>query len=170
MANVNDKDMKRQELPFERCELIKENDELRAYNFLYRLYFFKLLRELKALKKNPLKDKVGIKEVIYAERTTVIRFGDGSRSVVRCAKGDPYDARLGFALAMLKAILGAKEYKEIMRACVYENENYIARIKADKKSSAKKTAVKKSVKTAVKKSVKAVAKVSPKTVKKVGKK
>lgn len=169
MANVNDKNMNRQELPFEGCELVKENDELRAYNLLYRLYFFKLLRELKELKKRPLKDKVGIKEVIYAERTTVVRFGDGSRSVVRCAKGDPYDARLGFALAMLKAILGAKEYKELMRACVYENENYLVRTKADKankKPFAKKTAVKKPVKTVAKASVKT----SAKTVKKVGKK
>ena len=52
------------------------------------------------------KCKVTIKDVIFNPPATIILWNDGTKSVVKCQNGEPYDAEKGFALAYLKKLLG----------------------------------------------------------------
>lgn len=52
------------------------------------------------------KCKVAIKDVIFNPPATIILWNDGTKSVVKCQNGEPYDAEKGFALAYLKKLLG----------------------------------------------------------------
>lgn len=47
-----------------------------------------------------------IKDVIFNPPATIILWNDGTKSVVKCQNGEPYDAEKGFALAYLKKLLG----------------------------------------------------------------
>lgn len=49
-----------------------------------------------------------IKRVIFNPPATIILWTDGTKSVVKCQNGEPFDAEKGFALAYLKKLLGNK--------------------------------------------------------------
>lgn len=49
-----------------------------------------------------------IKKVIFNNPATIIMWTDGTKSVVKCQNGEPFDAEKGFALAYLKKLLGNK--------------------------------------------------------------
>lgn len=67
---------------------------------------------------NPL----AIKNVIFNPPATIILWNDGTKSVVKCQNGEPYDAEKGFALAYLKKLLGNGNTfnKEINKWVTYE--------------------------------------------------
>ena len=50
--------------------------------------------------------KPKIKRVIFNDPATIILWNDGTKSVVKCQNGEPFDAEKGFALAYLKKLLG----------------------------------------------------------------
>lgn len=54
------------------------------------------------------KTKPKIKKVIFNNPATIIMWTDGTKSVVKCQNGEPFDAEKGFALAYLKKLLGNK--------------------------------------------------------------
>lgn len=47
-----------------------------------------------------------VKKVIFNNPATIIMWTDGTKSVVKCQNGEPFDAEKGFALAYLKKLLG----------------------------------------------------------------
>ena len=48
-----------------------------------------------------------IKKVIFNKPATIILWEDGTKTVVKCQKGDKYDKQKGFAFALMKKIYGA---------------------------------------------------------------
>lgn len=53
-------------------------------------------------------NKPKIKRVIFNDPATIIMWTDGTKSVVKCQNGEPFDAEKGFVLAYLKKLLGNK--------------------------------------------------------------
>ena len=47
-----------------------------------------------------------VEKAIFNPPATVIIWNDGTKSVVKCQNGEPFDAEKGFALAYLKKLLG----------------------------------------------------------------
>ena len=63
-----------------------------------------------------------IKQAIFNPPATVILWDDGTKSVVKCQNGEPFDAEKGFVMAYLKKLLGNDNTfnKEITRWVDYE--------------------------------------------------
>ena len=49
-----------------------------------------------------------IKKVIFNDPATIVFWSDGSKTVVKCHDGEPYDAEKGLAMAISKKALGNK--------------------------------------------------------------
>ena len=49
-----------------------------------------------------------IKKVIFNDPATIVFWGDGTKTVVKCQEGDTYDKELGLAMAISKKHLGNK--------------------------------------------------------------
>ena len=47
-----------------------------------------------------------IKRVIFNDPVTIIKWKDGTKTVVKCQPGDVYDKEKGFVMAYLKKLLG----------------------------------------------------------------
>lgn len=61
-----------------------------------------------------------VKEVIFNKPATIIKWMDGTKTVVKCQSGDEYDPEKGFTMAYLKKLLGNdntfnKEIKQWVR-------------------------------------------------------
>ena len=63
-----------------------------------------------------------VKRAIFNPPATVILWDDGTKSVVKCQNGEPFDAEKGFVMAYLKKLLGNDNTfnKEITRWVDYE--------------------------------------------------
>lgn len=58
-------------------------------------------------KENTMTEKYAIpsiKKVIYNPPATIVYWGDGTKTVVKCCKADIYDAEKGFAMAVIKKL------------------------------------------------------------------
>lgn len=65
-----------------------------------------------------------IKDVIFNEPATIVKWSDGSKTVVKCCEGDTFDPEKGLAMAISKKALGdLKEVKK--RTKEYEKEQSI---------------------------------------------
>lgn len=51
--------------------------------------------------------KEAIKKVIYNDAATIILWKDGTKTIVRCMGGEPYDAYYGFCACVCKKIFGS---------------------------------------------------------------
>lgn len=60
-----------------------------------------------------------IKDVIFNNPATIIKWNDGSKTIVKCAKDETYNKSTGLAMCMLKKMLGNK-YKKIFKYWVGE--------------------------------------------------
>lgn len=125
------------------CELLERINELEVENALLFNYLLALSEKHIATKEmlNEIGEGVkpdDIRKVIYSDRHTIIIWADGSKTVVKCRKEDKYDARLGFALALLKSLTTPKNYRAIMKKFVYENPDYIALTKGSDKAKGRK--------------------------------
>lgn len=67
--------------------------------------------------KAPLKIKLGIKRVIFNDPATIIYWEDGTKTVVKVQDGEAFDEEKGFAMAVLKKMLGneGNYYNEIRK-------------------------------------------------------
>lgn len=54
-----------------------------------------------------------IDHVVFNGPATIIFWQDGSKTVLKCHEGDEYSAVTGFALCMLKGILGNQGYHDL---------------------------------------------------------
>lgn len=52
--------------------------------------------------------ELDVQKVILSGRATIIFWNDGTKTVVKCAKGDEYDPEKGVAMAISKKIFGNK--------------------------------------------------------------
>ncbi len=52
------------------------------------------------------RDPNEVKEVIFNDPATIVIWGDGTKTVVKCTEGDAYDPRLGFLLCVAKRHFG----------------------------------------------------------------
>lgn len=57
-------------------------------------------------------DNPEVKEVIYSDNVTVVKFADGRKTITRCSKGDEYDREKGILFALVKAAY--PDWHEIM--------------------------------------------------------
>lgn len=63
-------------------------------------------------------------KVIYNGPATIILWDDGTKTVVKCKEGDPYSPEAGFALAVLKRLLGDEFHgylREAMKGAVKDD-------------------------------------------------
>ena len=65
----------------------------------------------------------GIKKVIFNEPATIILWTDGSKTIVKCAEDEVFDAEKGFAMAVCKKLFGS-DFKKVFKEFVPE-ENEI---------------------------------------------
>ena len=59
-----------------------------------------------------------IEKVIFNDPATIIIWKGGEKTVVKCMEGDEYDPMKGFAMALLKTIVG-DDYNKIFHEWVY---------------------------------------------------
>ena len=60
----------------------------------------------KATKGHQAPKQPRIKEVIFNPPATIIKWEDGTKTVVKCQGDDEYDREKGFVMAYLKKLLG----------------------------------------------------------------
>lgn len=73
-----------------------------------------------------------VKNVYFNDPATVVKWSDGSKTVVVCQKGDTYSTETGLAMCIAKKALGKKEFGKLMNK--YCNEpTIIPQQKKDKK-------------------------------------
>lgn len=72
-----------------------------------------------------------IKKVIFNNPATIVLWNDGTKTVVKCRKGDSYDQEKGLAMAISKKVLGNKYnyydiFKRLCKETVKEDATYYA--------------------------------------------
>lgn len=64
-----------------------------------------------------------IKKVIFNDPATIVFWGDGTKTVVKCQEGDTFDKELGLAMAICKKHFGNKgRYNNEFKKWVYEDD------------------------------------------------
>lgn len=73
-----------------------------------------------------------IKKVIFNDPATIVIWGDGSKTVVKCQDGETYDPEKGLAMAISKKALGNKgNYCEVFKEWLPEEEERTVELKLD---------------------------------------
>ena len=62
------------------------------------------------VKEVKVEEKLVIKKVIFSDPATIVLWSDGTKTVVKTQKGDPYDPEKGLAMACMKKMLSKKDY------------------------------------------------------------
>ena len=84
------------------CEIDKLTNTIELLS--HQPYFnIELVRE--CLKENNMPE---IRDVIFNEPATIVLWKDGTKTVVKCGKGDSYDKEKGLAMCIVKKINGNK--------------------------------------------------------------
>ena len=55
-------------------------------------------------------NSIVVKKVIFHDPATIIYWGDGTKTVVKCMAGDVFNPELGMAMCMLKRMLDPPSY------------------------------------------------------------
>ena len=67
--------------------------------------------------------KMDIKRVIFNDPATIVLWKDGTKTVVKCQKGDTYDPEKGLAFCIIKKIFGNKgKFNDIFRQWIPKND------------------------------------------------
>jgi hypothetical protein len=68
---------------------------------------------------------VEIEKVKFSGPATIVFWADGSKTVVKCQKGDTFDPEKGLALCFMKKVLGNKSgtFNKVLKMCVKEEED-----------------------------------------------
>jgi hypothetical protein len=88
----------------------------------------------------PVVRRPEIKEVIFNEPATIVFWKDGTKTVVKCGKGEKFDPEKGVAIALAKKMLYSKDYSRVIASSDDWKKAKEAKKKAEdkKKASAKK--------------------------------
>lgn len=87
----------------------------------------------------PVVRRPEIKEVIFNEPATIVFWKDGTKTVVKCGKGEKFDPEKGVAIALAKKMLYSKDYSRVIAS----SDEWKKTKEAKKKTEAKKAAAKK---------------------------
>ena len=69
------------------------------------------------------KDFISIKKVIFNDPATIVYWKDGTKTIVKCQKGDTYDKEKGLALCFMKKLFKNKgNFNDIFRKYITEEE------------------------------------------------
>jgi hypothetical protein len=64
-----------------------------------------------------------IKNVIFNDPATIVIWGDGTKTVVKCQEGDEYNAELGLAMCISKKYFGNKDnFNEVFKKWIPEEK------------------------------------------------
>lgn len=67
----------------------------------------------------PMLPKHAVKQVIFNNPATVVLWGDGTKTVVKCSKNDTFDPEIGLAMAICKKAFGnTGAYNEVFKKWV----------------------------------------------------
>ena len=67
--------------------------------------------------------KPTVERVIFNNPATIVLFSDGTKSVVKCQKGDKYSKEAGLSLAIAKRMLGNKEFHKTFEKFIEISDN-----------------------------------------------
>lgn len=71
-------------------------------------------------KVKPMSD-LSIKKVIFNDPATIVYWGNGERTIIKCNEDDSFDQEKGLAMAICKRALGA-DYKKVFKEWIPEEE------------------------------------------------
>lgn len=72
-------------------------------------------------RKTKKESSMQIKNVVFNNPATIVFWGDGTKTVVKCQKGDPYSKESGLAIAIAKKALGNKgNFNEVFKKWIPE--------------------------------------------------
>ena len=69
--------------------------------------------------------EIGIERVIFNGPATIILWSDGTKTVVKCMKGDAYSKEGGFALCVLKKLTGPNFHRMLKDLIPQEEEKVV---------------------------------------------
>ena len=68
-------------------------------------------------------EELGFEDIIINPPATIVKWDDGTKTVVKCQNGDVYDAEKGIALCFMKKMFDNKSYyNEVIKEAIAENE------------------------------------------------
>lgn len=68
-------------------------------------------------------EELGFDNIIINPPATIVKWADGTKTVVKCQNDEEYDAEKGIALCFMKKMCGNKSsYNEIIKTAIAENE------------------------------------------------
>lgn len=68
-------------------------------------------------------EELDIEDIIINPPATIVKWDDGTKTVVKCQNGDVYDAEKGIALCFMKKMFDNKSYyNEVIKEAIAENE------------------------------------------------
>ena len=74
-------------------------------------------------------NSITVKKIIFHDPATIIYWGDGTKTVVKCMKGDEFNPELGVAMCMLKRMLDPPSYARYKK----HTQEYVNEYLANKK-------------------------------------
>ena len=68
-------------------------------------------------------DGQSVDNIIINPPATIVKWADGTKTVVKCQNDEEYDAEKGIALCFMKKMCGnTSNYNEILKTAIAENE------------------------------------------------
>ena len=68
-------------------------------------------------------DGQSVDDIIINPPATIVKWADGTKTVVKCQNDEEYDAEKGIALCFMKKMCGnTSNYNEILKTAIAENE------------------------------------------------
>lgn len=64
-------------------------------------------------------DGIAIKRVIYNDRTTILLFDDGTKTITQCSPEDTFDPISGLAIALCKKLVGNRTFHDLIKEFAY---------------------------------------------------
>lgn len=80
----------------------------------YRYCLNDVINTISLCKRSEYTDDLKVTKVIYHNPATIVFWSDGTKTVVKCGKGDTYDKEKGFYIACAKKLFG-NDYKAVGR-------------------------------------------------------
>lgn len=68
-------------------------------------------------------EELDFEDIIINPPATIVKWADGTKTVVKCQNDEEYDAEKGIALCFMKKMCGnTSNYNEILKTAIAENE------------------------------------------------
>ena len=68
-------------------------------------------------------EELDFEDIIINPPATIVKWDDGTKTVVKCQNDEEYDAEKGIALCFMKKMCGnTSNYNEILKTAIAENE------------------------------------------------